>query len=459
MSGADPASWKLRYRALIDEQDQRESGFRQARQALQRVLLRALSALTADLEVDRDAGIALRRRVERSADSDDPQLDRDVIEYATCVVDALAREPRSDDPNANAASALETARSLLAEFLSAFEAPTAHAERLDGFRAQLARASSPEEIGSCLAECARWISDMLGEAWSELDETADCLKAIDACLDAFSALAERQGAALNDRANRDARLSAGLGEQLDQLAAHVRDDSLKHPDDDAAGGLRTLVRHVCERMTATLEQWTRTNAAAAEHHRRQIDAVTSQLEHVHKEAAALRTAVDRAEQRRRTDVLTGLPNRAALEERLGAELARVRSGNSTSAILVIDIDRFKQINDTHGHLAGDAVLTALGRVITSRLRASDFAGRFGGEEFVVLLSGADASDAALAAEGYRRAIARTPFPLRDGPALEVTVSIGVTAFEPDDTRDTAFERADRALYRAKQNGRNRFIVG
>ncbi len=156
-----------------------------------------------------------------------------------------------------------------------------------------------------------------------------------------------------------------------------------------------------------------------------------------------------------TDLLTGLPNRRHFLERLDQELARLRRFGTPAALLMLDIDHFKQVNDRHGHAMGDQALRHFASLGSASLRKIDLLGRLGGEEFAALLPGTDAAGAQLLAERLRQTIAASPC-LWNGVRLEITVSIGVTllqACDPDCDRPLA--RADAALYRAKQCGRNR----
>ncbi len=156
-----------------------------------------------------------------------------------------------------------------------------------------------------------------------------------------------------------------------------------------------------------------------------------------------------------TDPLTGVANRRRFLEQLDKELARIKRFGLPAALLMVDIDYFKSVNDTYGHAAGDAVLKHLTASAEHHLRSIDLFGRIGGEEFAVLLPGTDREGAWEFAEQLRSYVAETPAKIETGEIC-VTVSIGVTQFEPSDlVPDTIFARADEALYRAKQAGRNR----
>lgn len=160
-----------------------------------------------------------------------------------------------------------------------------------------------------------------------------------------------------------------------------------------------------------------------------------------------------------TDFLTGLPNRRHIMARLEQELARVqREPGAMAAVLMFDLDHFKSINDQHGHAMGDEVLRHFSRLLQEELRRADSAGRIGGEEFALVLSGAAISDAYSFADRVRRRLEQAPLEY-DGASVPVTVSIGVSAMRPwDKSVGNALSRADSALYQAKECGRNQVKV-
>lgn len=160
-----------------------------------------------------------------------------------------------------------------------------------------------------------------------------------------------------------------------------------------------------------------------------------------------------------TDFLTGLANRRHFIARMEEQLARVqRTLDQPVAVLMLDLDHFKLINDTHGHAAGDEMLRHFARLMQESLRRIDTAGRVGGEEFAILLPAANRAAALSFAERLREKVASTPL-VQDGKEIPVTVSIGLTTMLPTDPNaDITLSRADEALYRAKQTGRNRVEI-
>lgn len=156
------------------------------------------------------------------------------------------------------------------------------------------------------------------------------------------------------------------------------------------------------------------------------------------------------------DGLTGLLNRNSILARLEEEIIRSHRESRPVSLLMIDLDRFKSVNDTHGHLAGDAVLREAAARMSAVSRRYDGLGRYGGEEFLVVLPGCDRASAVAQAERLRAAIADTPFAVAER-ALAVTGSIGVAGDE-DCCPEELIRKADEALYQAKAQGRNRIVV-
>ncbi len=154
-----------------------------------------------------------------------------------------------------------------------------------------------------------------------------------------------------------------------------------------------------------------------------------------------------------TDALTGIANRAGLSDVLRRELHRVGRYETMLSVIMFDIDRFKAINDTYGHQAGDAVLVALTRLVSDLVRDVDTFGRFGGEEFLIVAPMIEDGEGEHMAERLRSAIEAARFPA----AGTVTCSFGVAQWRPDDTVESLIGRADAALYRAKATGRNRVV--
>ena len=161
-----------------------------------------------------------------------------------------------------------------------------------------------------------------------------------------------------------------------------------------------------------------------------------------------------------TDALTGLHNRRYMESHLGTLVEQSALRGKPISILVLDIDFFKAINDTHGHAAGDDVLKEFSRRLKKAVRGIDLACRYGGEEFVVVMPDTDIGVATMVAERLRRRIASEPFAIsQNSRSVQATISIGISAMQScEDNATDIVKRADQALYRAKRDGRNRVVA-
>lgn len=158
-----------------------------------------------------------------------------------------------------------------------------------------------------------------------------------------------------------------------------------------------------------------------------------------------------------TDPLTALLNRRAMEGQLQVEHARSSRHHDTYGLIMGDLDLFKRVNDTHGHDVGDEVLRELAERIRASVRIEDAVARWGGEEFLILLPATGTENALIVAEKIRRKVCDKPFPTSTMP-LPITISLGVAVFNADPEPDEVIKRADQALYRAKENGRNRVEI-
>ena len=156
-----------------------------------------------------------------------------------------------------------------------------------------------------------------------------------------------------------------------------------------------------------------------------------------------------------SDMVTGLPNRRALDERLEEEVIKARRTGNTFAVIMLDVDGFKAVNDTHGHLSGSRMLVEVARVLRSCVRDDDVLVRYGGDEYVVLLVGIDSGGGLKVAERIRRAVEDHRFLSREGARVRVTASIGLASY-PEHAQDKSeiLDLADRAMYRGKRSSRN-----
>lgn len=183
-----------------------------------------------------------------------------------------------------------------------------------------------------------------------------------------------------------------------------------------------------------------------------------QIEKLATQVDSLKGELEKTQVQLQTDALTGINNRKALDDHLEDQVERCHLRGTSFALLMLDIDDFKRINDTYGHLIGDRVLLAFATKCRNSIRADDFIARYGGEEFVILLPGASLRNAKKKAKQICKSLADSRYTIDNAGSnqvLSATVSIGVSTLHKEDTSAMVIERADKALYLAKNSGKNR----
>ena len=184
---------------------------------------------------------------------------------------------------------------------------------------------------------------------------------------------------------------------------------------------------------------------------------THQLKSFEQSLDGMQVLASHLEKHAVTDSLTGMINHEHVFSELKKAMSQAQAEEYALCIVMADIDHFKSVNDNHGHLAGDGVLKEVAKRIKSSLRGFDVVGRYGGEEFLLVLHKANIDTARMVAERIRSRIAATPIDLSSA-LLDVTISMGVAMVKPDEDVNSLVERADRALYNAKENGRNQVAL-
>jgi diguanylate cyclase len=244
---------------------------------------------------------------------------------------------------------------------------------------------------------------------------------------------------LSQSAVRTGDSASAFGERLSQLNRSL-----------AQADTPVLAEQMAEALASTVQM------------KSSVDALHQQVQTSHREIEALRTELERTREDAVRCPLTKVLNRKGFDQRLRAMLDPQQTAEAASSLVMIDIDHFKQVNDNHGHLLGDRVLAALGEVL--RKSAEGLPGvsvaRYGGEEFAILLPGHPAAEAARLAEVVRTSVKQMKIRQRTSDKVlgTISVSAGVAALQPGDDESALIARADAALYRSKQTGRDRVTV-
>ncbi len=335
---------------------------------------------------------------------------------------------------------------LLQEVIASIRWPEGTQAKIGELRAQLEGA----ETDDAWVEVMRRISDLAAQALARAHQDAEASSVF------LAQLSERLGAIdhymLGDSERRQASRASGvaLGEavsnELGGLSASMQgEQELPALREQVLGVLDRIQHHVTDHLAHESQ---RSSSAEQEAERLQ-----QQLHELEEETFKLRRQVEESRQLAMRDALTGLPNRRALEARAAEELARRRRFGKPLALVVFDVDDFKQINDVFGHKAGDRALALIARVLTESLRETDFIARYGGEELVALLPGADRDAALKVADLMRKQVEGAGMHSHNKP-VRITLSGGVAITADGDDFGQLFERADKA----KQQGKNRCVL-
>lgn len=333
--------------------------------------------------------------------------------------------------------------SSLAQLLDWLLLPTEFDARSQRLREALGRGDSADpvrETGSFLNDLHAYMRKDLRTLEEYLKQASDNLNVIDA---------ELRYAVDHSRttAHASSELTRGISAEMDEIDAVVQGEQ---PPADLRAQVERRVATIRSTMSTFLNMQQRKQDA----YEQRIADLTQRLQGFEQESTRLRESLEAEHARAHSDTLTGAPNRLAYEERALLEVKRAWRNASPLCLAVIDLDRFKNINDNFGHKAGDKLLRYTASIALKRIRATDLFARYGGEEFVALFPDTRLDAAYEVCEELRRQIAASSFHFKGSP-VPVSVSIGIAELGDQETLGKLFERADRALYRAKHGGRNR----
>lgn len=308
------------------------------------------------------------------------------------------------------------------------------------------------ELGPTLDDVANLVLSVVGKGQREFESF---LKQLDERLSKVqSFLAESQKLDLSWQ-NQNQLFDQAVRSQVDEISQKVDESSdLDELKDSISKHLDSIYRAV--------DQHDGDGKKVQAQKEAEVKALQERIKAMEQETAYIRKRLKEERGKALRDSLTKLPNREAYDERFELELERWKRYKKPTTLVVADIDFFKKINDSYGHLSGDKVLQIIAKELRNRIRKTDFVARYGGEEFVLLLPETDMDTATQVIEKVREMVGGLPFHFRD-EHIKITMSFGLIEFkdgaagedENEVQQGILFERADEALYKAKQNGRNR----
>lgn len=381
-----------------------------------------------------------------------PDLISELDEPDPATVQNLEKaEPRASpgnisgqEPNYSQASAhIET---ILTNLLSELQVLEVQRLQADQLRERIATGLNWYELAAALDELAMLV---LGAQQNRQQDFELYLKQLNTRLAQFQGNLEEAHEAYTGSMEAGRVLEGTIRDQVQGL----------HGDVSAATdleALKTNVQKQLDDLLVNVEQSRTLHMDREQQVAGRLQSMVERIQAMEVEANTFRSHLEEQRQRAMIDTLTGLPNRAGLQKRMEEEFERWQRYGGQLLLVVLDVDHFKNVNDQFGHLAGDKVLRLIAQQLSRRLRKSDFIGRFGGEEFVVLMPGTSLEHAAVVLEELRTGIEQSPFHFKKQP-VTITISMGYTDFRQGDSLEEVFERADQAMYRAKDGGRNRLM--
>jgi diguanylate cyclase len=380
-------------------------------------------------------------QADEGADSDDePAAEGEVGEDGPYAL------PSSPEPSYSSVAA-HIEQTLLG-LLNDLTLPEHHRPQAEAMRARLEHGLNWYELLPILDDLAVL---MLAITDSGQHEFELYLKQLNERLESFQSNLQ---AASEDHAGQQ----SASRELNDQLREHVGDLQSSVQEAADLDSLKTVLESRLEGLIGTMDEHQKQRDQREQEVATRLQSLASRVATMEQEAQGFRAHLEEQRQKALIDTLTGLPNRAAWNERLDHEVDQLQKHRSSLLLGILDLDHFKRINDSYGHLAGDKVLKIIATQLKKRVRPSDFIARFGGEEYVFLLPHTQMADGLALLERLRVTIEACPFHFKGEP-VTITVSMGITTFKPGERSDLVLKRADQALYRAKAEGRNRIEQG
>jgi diguanylate cyclase len=339
---------------------------------------------------------------------------------------------------------------VLMELLERFSLPTELSKKATKIRHQIEDGVTSDQLPSIINNIAEIVSSIGSQAVNEKLEYQQFLEALTSKLQSLDEhIRETNDNDVKAFEERHA-INQAMEDEVQGLRGHVEQaDNLEQ--------LKSTVNDRLDALNQHFENHQQSDRAQFEQSQKQIQALNERLKAMEDESVLLRESAAKSRELALKDALTGIWNRQALDENIEKEFIRWQRYQKPLSLVVWDVDFFKKVNDTYGHAAGDKVLKTIARLFTQATRDADFIARFGGEEFVGIFPETRLEDALSLANKIREKIQNSKFHYEHKP-VPITASAGLATFRPNDTVEDVFKRADAALYRAKNGGRNRCIA-
>ena len=459
-STSEGEDYRERYEQMLGELGRLEEHDQELGGLLKLTLSRVLFAVDKAYPALADAASRIRDKA-RTQDNhafDVGRLKEDVQDLARRIREQEAKiEPEDASETGGAPASHGThngSASHVREVLPLLLDRIAFVDSLEGRRDRLiASIDDPgdQTLPSILIDrTATLINDMRQAIEKEKTELTRFLEQVTEALADIDQHTQLQSDDLAEQRSARLKLDDNLRRQVDDIDAEVESA-------DDLGGLKLAVRERISRIRQQVQSFQQGEERRQEDVEADNQRLRERLAQLEGQTRILEEQLKQSEAKLFRDNLTGLPNRLAFDHRSRLEIARMRRDGSALTLAIWDLDHFKDINDQLGHQAGDKTLIIVAKTFNKLIRDVDMIARFGGEEFVMLLPGADGEEALKVVDRIRKKLARTKLRSRERE-ISVTASCGLATFAPDEEMETVFARADDALYQAKEQGRNRCVL-
>jgi diguanylate cyclase len=444
---SDTENWRKKYFDSLNSLEKEQQQFRVMEATLKRLAGRLCSAsLGQSSQLDEQVR-KLQSAIRREATSD--ELER-ITPALTEAIQALDHSAVAPDTSGETIAADERVRAILAAQLAELRRDDELIEQVDALDTKLTASMTRDQLSDVLASLTELVGRRIHRIERAKQEIEGLLSHMVGKLDEVGQFVAEQNRSQSQSQASSDTLNVQLADEMRAMGESV----------DSAGDLLQIRRQVRSRLDSIdlhLQEFRQREATLSSAVRERNEQMRARIVELEGEAKRLQHQLKDEQRLATLDALTKIPNRLAYEKRVAEELTRWQRFKQSTCLAVWDVDHFKRINDTYGHRAGDRVLRAVAECLASRIRATDFVARYGGEEFVMILPGTPLDGAMRLVEAMRAAICGIGFHFRGAP-VSITISSGVTALAAGDSPGAVFDRADKALYQAKESGRNRSVV-